>query len=100
MDGTYWQSNRDFYAPGIVGSRLQAALNGLGGPDCDGVTPGGNGCQWFNPFTNAGQGNGTFNITNPFYRPGAENSEELVAWLQVPNGTREQESQFVFDVVL
>ncbi|MDG5750531.1 TonB-dependent receptor [Qipengyuania sp. XHP0211] len=87
-------------APGIVGSRLQAALNGFGGPDCTGTTPGANGCQYFNPFVNAGPGNGTYNIANPFYVPGAENSEELVAWLQVPNGTREYEQQVVLDLVL
>ena len=100
VDGTFWESKRDFYTPGIIGSRLQAALNGFGGPDCDGTTPGANGCQWFNPFANAGPGNGSFNIANPFYVPGNDNSEELVAWLQVPNGTREEESQFVFDFVL
>ena len=100
IDGTFWESDREAYAPGIIGSRLQAALNGFGGPDCTGSVPGANGCQWFNPFTNAGPGNGTFGISNPFYVQGLENSEELVAWLQVPNGTAEQESQFVFDLVL
>lgn len=100
VDGTFWESDREAYAPGIVGSRLQAALNGFGGPDCTGTTAGENGCLWFNPFANAGPGNGTFNIDNPFYVPGNENSQELVGWLQLPNGTREQESQFVFDMVL
>ena len=100
VDGTFWESDREAYAPGIIGSRLQAALNGFGGPDCTGTTAGENGCLWFNPFANAGPGNGTFNIDNPFYVPGNENSQELVGWLQVPNGTREQESQFVFDMVL
>ena len=46
------------------------------------------------------QKSGSFNIANPFYVPGNDNSEELVAWLQVPNGTREEESQFVLDFVL
>ncbi|MDG5746818.1 TonB-dependent receptor [Qipengyuania sp. XHP0207] len=100
VDGTYWESRRTFFAPGIIGSRLQAALNGFGGPDCTGTTPGANGCQYFNPFVNAGPGNGTYNIANPFYVPGAENSAELVAWLQVPNGTREYEQQVVLDLVL
>ena len=100
IDGTFWESDRVAYAPGIVGQRLQRALNGFGGPDCTGNTPGANGCLWFNPFVNAGPGNGTYNIDNPFYRVGFDNSEELVRWLQVPNGTNEQESQFVFDIVL
>lgn len=100
VDGTFWESIREAYAPGIIGSRLQAALNGLGGPNCSTNTPGANGCLWFNPFANAGPGNGTFNVANPFYVPGNENSEALVSWLQVPNGTREEETQFVFDIVL
>ncbi|QYJ06810.1 TonB-dependent receptor domain-containing protein [Qipengyuania flava] len=100
IDGTFWESDRVAYAPGIVGSRLQAALNGFGGPNCTGTTPGANGCLWFNPFVNAGPGNGTYNIANPFYAQGFENSEELINWLQIPNGTNEEESQFVFDLVL
>ena len=100
VDATFWESDREAYAPGIIGSRLQAALNGFGGANCTGTTPGQNGCEYFNPFVNAGPGNGTFNLANPFYVPGNENSVDLIRWLQVPNGTREQESQFVFDVVL
>ena len=100
VGATWWESDRTFAAPGIVGSRLQAALNGLGGPDCRGTTPGQNGCQFFNPFFNAGPGNGTINVENQFYVPGAENTPELVNWLQVPNGTVEEETQFVIDMVL
>ncbi|MXP47403.1 TonB-dependent receptor [Altererythrobacter luteolus] len=100
VNGTFWQSNRTAYAPGIVGSRLQDALNGLGGENCTGTTPGANGCLYFNPFANAGPNNPTLGLDNPFYVPGAENSAELVRYLQVPNGTDEKESQFVFDAVL
>ncbi|WP_379545916.1 TonB-dependent receptor plug domain-containing protein [Qipengyuania sp. DSG2-2] len=100
IDGTFWQSERQAFAPGILGSRLQAALNGLGGANCRGTTPGTNGCEYFNPFVNAGPGNPTLGLTNNLYVPGAENSPELIRWLQVPNGTDERESQFVFDMVL
>lgn len=100
IDGTFWESNRDAAAPGIIGSRLQAALNGFGGPDCTGTTPGANGCLFFNPFSNAGPSNPTLGLTNPFYVPGAENTPELVGWLQIPNGTSEQETQFVIDAVV
>ncbi|WP_128893183.1 TonB-dependent receptor domain-containing protein [Erythrobacter sp. HKB08] len=100
IDGTFWDSDRTAWAPGIVGSRLQAALNGFGGPNCTGTTAGANGCLWFNPFVNAGPSNPALGLSNPFYVPGAENSEELVRWLQVPNGTVEEESQVVFDMVL
>lgn len=88
-------------SPGIVGSRLQDALNGLGGADCDPATgtPGVGGCQWFNPFVNAGPGHPTLGLTNPFYVPGNENSVELVKFLQVQNGVEETEDTFVVDLI-
>lgn len=100
VDGTYWRSARTAYAPGIVGSRLQAALNGFGGADCTGTTPGANGCQFLNPFVLAGPSNPALGIDNPFYVPGFENSPELVSWLQIPNGTFQREEQWVGDIVL
>ena len=100
LDGTYWRSSRKFYSPGIVGSRLQAALNGFGGENCEGTTAGANGCQWFNPFVLAGPSNPTLGITNPYYVPGYENDPDLVRWLQVPNGTFQREEQFIVDAVL
>ena len=88
-------------SPGIVGSRLQDALNGLGGPNCNPATgtPGAGGCLWFNPFSNAGAGNPALGLTNPFYVPGNENSVALVEWLQVTNGVEETEETFVADLV-
>ncbi|MEZ5681706.1 MAG: TonB-dependent receptor [Erythrobacter sp.] len=100
VDGTYWRSAREAYAPGIVGSRLQAALNGFGGANCTGTTAGANGCQWFNPFVLAGPENPSLDIANPYYVPGFENDPDLVAWLQVPNGTFQREEQWVADAVL
>jgi outer membrane receptor protein involved in Fe transport len=100
VDGTFWESNRTAYYPGIIGSRLQSALNGLGGPNCTGTTPGANGCLYFNPFSNAGAGNPAQNLTNPYYVPGNENSAALVGWIQVPNGTFQREDQYVLDAVL
>ncbi len=86
-------------SPGIIGSRLQAALNGLGGPNCTGNTPGTNGCLWFNPFTNAGPGNPTLGLDNPFYVPGAENTAELANWISVPNGNDQSEDTVVADLI-
>ena len=99
LDATYWESDRTFFAPGIIGSRLQAALNGFGGPNCRGTTPGANGCEFFNPFANAGPINPALDIDNGFYVPGAENSVALSEWLQVPNGTEDEETQFVIDAI-
>jgi iron complex outermembrane receptor protein len=99
--GTYWRSEREAFAPDIVGSRLQNALNGLGGPGCNPLTgtPGVGGCQYFNPFVNAGPSNPTLKLTNPLFVPGAQNSPELVGYLQVPVGTRQVEEQYVADLI-
>ncbi len=49
--------------PDTIGSALQDALNGLGGPGCDPVsgTPGVGACRYFNPFGSAWLGTGTAN---------------------------------------
>ena len=88
-------------SPGVVGTRLQNALNGLGGADCDPATgtPGVGGCEWFNPFINAGPGHPSLGLTNPFYVPGNENSVDLVKFLQVQNGVEETEDTFVVDMI-
>lgn len=95
---TWWRSEREAFSPGIVGSRLQAALEGFGGPDCTGTVAGANGCQYFNPFFNSAPTNPTLGLTNPAFVPGNENSAELVEWLQVRSGTFQTEEQFVVDL--
>ena len=100
VDGTYWRSSRQFWVGDIIGSRLQSALNGFGGADCTGTTPGANGCQFFNPFVLAGPENPTLDVPNPFYVPGFENSPELLSWLYIPNGTFQREEQWIGDAVL
>ncbi|MCV0413989.1 MAG: TonB-dependent receptor [Brevundimonas sp.] len=49
--------------PDAIGSALQNALNGLGGPGCDPTTgtPGAGACRYFNPFGSAYLGTGTAN---------------------------------------
>jgi iron complex outermembrane receptor protein len=98
---TWWRSEREAFAPDMVGSRLQDALNGFGGPNCNRAanTPGANGCQWFNPFINAAQPISIQGTTNPLYVPGRENSVELVNWMHVANGTRQVEEQLVVDAI-
>lgn len=58
-------------------SRLQNALNGLGGPDCSAATgtPGAAPCEYFNPF-------GSADSRSPSYIAGVtDNSQALVDWL-------------------
>lgn len=70
--------------------KLQLALRGLGGEDCNtGLgtsafqpgTPGVGACQWFNPFSNAVPGNPISGYVNPTYDPAVANSAELVSWM-------------------
>lgn len=99
--GTWWRSEREAFSRDVVGTRMQNALNGFGGPDCNiaANTPGQNGCQWFNPFLNANQPVSVQNLSNPNYVPGAENSADLITFIQVPVGTRQVEEQIVVDAI-
>lgn len=99
--GTWWRSERETAVPDMIGSRLQDALNGFGGPNCNRAAgqPGSNGCQWFNPFINAAQPISIQGLTNPNYVAGNENSVELVNWVHVRNGTRQVEEQLVVDAI-
>lgn len=97
--GTFLRSHRTAYSFDILGGRLQNALNGFGGPNCTGNTPGANGCLYFNPFVNSRPGNPALGLDNPLYVPGTENSPELVSWLRARNGTRAYEEQRIVDLV-
>lgn len=101
-DLTYFKSDRLFYTPDIVGQRLQDALEGFGGANCDRATgtAGVGDCLWFNPFINAHPTNPAYGIDNPAYVAGNENSREVLDYLYVPNGTEQTEDVFVFDTVL
>ena len=46
-------SNVTAHIRDFVPQNLQNALNGLGGSGCGGLTPGANGCEYFNPFMSA-----------------------------------------------
>lgn len=99
LAATYINSTRRAYSLDIVGTRLQAALNGLGGPNCTGTTAGANGCLWFNPFINASEGNAALGLTNPAYVAGNANSADVINWMRQENGTRQREEVAVIDMV-
>lgn len=98
---TWWRSERDAFAPGVIGSRLQSALEGFGGPNCVRATgtAGQGDCGYFNPFINSSASNLPFNLANPAYIPGNENDPDLFSWIQVANGTRQVEEQTVIDLI-
>jgi len=97
--GTYINSSRLAFSNDIVSDRLQRALNGFGGANCTGTTPGTNGCLYFNPFINSAPGNPALGLTNPAYVPGTENSLEVIDYITERSGTNATEEQFIADAV-
>jgi iron complex outermembrane recepter protein len=87
-------------AQDILVSDMQAALNGFGGPNCTGTTPGANGCQWFNPFSSAIEGNVFTGALNPYFEPSLANSRELVEWLYQPVWFKRVYKNYVVDPIV
>ncbi len=100
-DITFYQSRRLFWTPDIVGQRLQDALEGFGGPNCDRTTgtAGAGDCLWFNPFINSHASNPALGLNNANYIPGNENSADVLGWMIQPNGTEQQEDVVIIDSV-
>jgi iron complex outermembrane recepter protein len=97
---TYIREWQDQQTTDILIDRLQRALNGLGGFNCTGNTPGANGCQYFNPFSNAYPGNPALGLTNPGFVQANQNSRELVASLFDRQNFLATQNTFVVDLVL
>ena len=97
--GTYLRHSREAFVTDAVGSRLQNALNGLGGPNCTGTTPGAGGCQYFNPFINVAPRNPSTGSVNPAFVPANVNPAGLVDFIYRPNGTRQREENAILDVI-
>lgn len=80
--------------------RFNKALNGLGGPNCTGTTPGENGCEYYNPFS-SGIKQGAFSDTpNPGYVPSTANSPALAKWLVGASATEATTRLTVIDAVV
>ncbi len=90
---TYNQSINLNTHPDIIGSRVQEALNGFGGPNCsvpdldpnrfgtqNAALAGKGNCQWWNPFATSFVNQPVRGLANPQYVAGAENSVALARW--------------------
>ncbi len=101
VDVTYMEEEGDREGRDTVASRLQRAMQGFGGPNCTGTTPGANGCLWYNPFGNAIPG-GVFNgQANPAYTGAGDNENpELIDWMFVSSRTISTSEIMVVDAVL
>lgn len=98
---TQYDNRRDEYD--TVANRLQLAMRGLGGPNCDYVngTPGANGCLWFNPFSNAIPANGLTGAANPGYVASTANDLDVIRWFyQRADQTRSSSRLFEGNFVL
>jgi iron complex outermembrane recepter protein len=91
---TFNQSLTTNTNPDIAIYRLQQALAGFGGPNCNApdlnpnrfgtqnpAMAGQGDCMWFNPFATNFAGQPVLGLANPQYVAGRENSDELVKWI-------------------
>jgi iron complex outermembrane recepter protein len=92
---TYNQSNTSADSPDIILYRVQQALMGFGGPNCNvedldpnrlgtqnPAAAGQGDCMWYNPFATNFRGQPEFGLDNPQYGgAGAENPRELINWI-------------------
>ena len=119
---TYNQTITRVTGPDMIGSRIQEALNGFGGPNCsapdldptrfgtqNAAAAGRNGCQWFNPFTTSFLNNPALDLNNPNsgtarglpVPAGAsswENSQALQRWLFDERETEDTNTSLTLDV--
>lgn len=104
--------------PDVLGYRLQEALNGFGGPNCNavdmdpgrfgtqavaagspdpGVRPAG--CMWWNPFASNFPNQPVFGLANPSFVSGSQNPDELVDWVFNKREFEDNHYDFTFDAV-
>jgi iron complex outermembrane receptor protein len=76
----------DYFSAGFdsLTDRLELALRGLGGPNCNYQTgtPGQGGCMWYNPFSNAIPSAPKAGVANnPAFNAAVANDPNLAAWI-------------------
>lgn len=100
LAATYQSIQFVTFQPDTYARRFTAAVAGLGGPNCTGTTPGANGCQYFNPFSNAIQQGAINGQLNPQYNPALANTLELSQWISGRRGARPRSQAFVVDALV
>jgi len=99
VGAVYVREKLDVQVTDILIERLQRALNGLGGAGCTGTTPGANGCQYFNPFSNAFPSNPALGLANPGFVSANANDTALAAWLFDRQKLRNDQETVILDAV-
>lgn len=97
---TYGENRAEIDTNDIIVTRMAAALQGFGGPNCATNTPGQNGCLWLNPFSSAIQRNPATGVANPNFDAANVNTAALADWLFESNGYEDTSTTLVGDLVL
>ena len=83
--------------------RMAFAIDGLGGPNCDQAANfaagefGTNGCEYYNPFSNAIQTSAVNGATNSQYNAAVSNSDDLINWMTAKPFSAAKNELFVVD---
>ncbi|HEY2750101.1 TonB-dependent receptor domain-containing protein [Phenylobacterium sp.] len=82
--------------------RLELALRGLGGPNCNFKTgtPGVGGCQYLNPFSNGIPGAPNRGLTNPGFVSSLANTAALADWIMPIQSATTNFQEYEFNAVL
>jgi outer membrane receptor protein involved in Fe transport len=109
---TYNQSISYGDAADIIGYRLQQAMSGFGGPNCNApdldparfgtqnpALAGVGNCYWWNPFASSFPNQPARGLSNPRYVAGAENREDVARWLFDARGSESVNSSITADLV-
>ncbi len=111
---TYNQAISYGDAADIIGFRLQQALAGFGGPNCNlpadlnpirlgtqnPAAAGKNGCLWWNPFSTSFPNQPELGLANPRYVAGTENPLDLIRWIFDQRAAETINANLTFDAVL
>jgi iron complex outermembrane receptor protein len=97
---TYGENRAEIDTNDMIVTRMAAALQGLGGPNCQSNTPGTNGCLWLNPFSTAIARNPATGVPNSLFDSTTVNTAELANWLFASNGYEDTSTTLVGDLVL
>lgn len=110
---TYNQFNSYNSSPDIAAYRLQEAVMGFGGPNCNAedldparfgtqnpAAAGVGDCMWYNPFASNFSGQPVLGLSNPSHVPGSENPHVLNEWLFSERASETINWNVTFDAVL
>jgi iron complex outermembrane receptor protein len=99
VSATYHDYYRYIDGYDSFGDRVQLALRGFGGPNCNVAAnqPGQNGCLWLNPFSTATATAVVGGQTNSQANAAVANSKALADWFFVRSSTQVDSQLFVVD---